>query len=279
MATIPSLAWLLIFFAVPVAWIVAMSFREAGPYGGFGKGWSLAAWKAMANPAYPMIVWRTVGLSVAATLICLALSLPVAWRMVLLSRPWKNLVLMAVVIPFWTNFLIRVFAWKVLLHPEAYLRDFLVWSGLIDPGTLLLYHEGAVLLVLVYAYLPFAILPVYAAAERFDFSLIDAARDLGASPIRAFVLVFVPGVGRGVLAAVAMVLVPALGSYLIPDLVGGPAGEMVGNKIAQRVFVDRNWPEAAALGTVLMALTLVPVAWWLLRSKPGLESEPARTEP
>jgi spermidine/putrescine transport system permease protein len=263
--TAPSFLWLVILFAIPTLWILAMSFRQAGPYGGFGEGWTLDAWIAMAHPAYPAILWRTIWLSAAATGICLAIALPVGWFLAKVSLRWRNTLILLVILPFWTNFLIRIYAWKVLLHPEAFLRKALIAAGIIDPRTLLLYHEGAVLLVLVYAYLPFAILPVYAAAEKFDFSLIDAARDLGASAWRAFWRIFVPGVSRGIFAAVAMVLIPALGSYIIPDLVGGPAGEMIGNKIAQRVFVDRDWPQAAALGTVLMALTLLPVMGFFLR--------------
>lgn len=278
--TAPSFLWLVILFAIPTLWILAMSFRKAGPYGGFGEGWTLDAWVAMAYPAYPAILWRTLWLSGAATLICLGIALPVGWFLATVSRGWRNTVILLIILPFWTNFLIRIYAWKVLLHPEAFLRKALVAAGIIDPQTLLLYNEGAVLLVLVYAYLPFAILPVYAAAEKFDFSLIDAARDLGASALRAFWQVFVPGVSRGIYAAVAMVLIPALGSYIIPDLVGGPAGEMIGNKIAQRVFIDRNWPQAAALGTVLITLTLLPVLLFFLRGgdrrpSPGKEAGPA----
>jgi spermidine/putrescine transport system permease protein len=123
----------------------------------------------------------------------------------------------------------------------------------------LLYNEAAVLLVMVYAYLPFAILPVYAAAEKFDFALVEAARDLGAPPIYAFMKVFLPGIRRGLLTAVLVVLIPALGSYVIPDLVGGPGGEMIGNKIAQRTFCDRNLPHAAALSACLTLAVLVPV--------------------
>ena len=267
--TAPSFIWLAVFFAIPALWIVAMSFRQAGTYGGFADGWSLDAWVAMANPAYPGIVWRTIWLSVISTAICLAIALPVTWHLARLSARWKGLILMLVMIPFWTNFLVRVYAWKVLLHPEGFLRQTLISLHIIDPDTLLLYNEGAVLLVLVYTWLPFAILPLYAAAEKFDFTLIDAARDLGASKFRAFFTVFVPGVSRGILGAVVMVLIPALGSYIIPDLVGGPAGEMAGNKISQRIFVDRNWPEAAALGTILMVVTLVPVVIWFLRRQPS----------
>ncbi|MCB1233069.1 MAG: ABC transporter permease [Verrucomicrobiae bacterium] len=265
--TLPSAGWLLIFFAIPTLLIVVMSFKPAGPYGGFGEGWSLKAWVDMGNPSYPTVLWRTIRLSLAATLICIALGLPVGFLLGRSDAKTRSILLLLVVVPFWTNFLIRVYAWKVLLHPSGFFRETLVSFGVIGENTLLLYNEWAVLLVMVYAYVPFAILPIYASAEKFDFALLDAARDLGASSIRAFWLVFVPGVSRGVMAAVVMVLIPALGSYIIPELVGGPTGEMIGNKIAQRVFIDRNWPHAAALATVLMIVTLLPVLFAFAQEK------------
>lgn len=276
--TLPSAGWLLVFFAVPTLLIIVMSFKTAGPYGGFGDGWTLKAWADMANPSYPAIVWRTVWLSIATTLICVGLGLPVGFLLGRASEKTRAILLLLVVVPFWTNFLIRVYAWKVLLHPSGFFRETLVSLGLIGENTLLLYHEWAVLLVMVYAYIPFAILPIYASAEKFDFALLDAARDLGASSMRAFWLIFVPGVGRGVAAAVVMVLIPALGSYIIPDMVGGPAGEMVGNKIAQRVFVDRNWPHAAALATLLMLVTLLPVVFAFLLQKREEANRPVPAE-
>lgn len=271
--------WLFVLFLVPTLAVVAGSFRESNPYGGFGDGWSLDAWRAIADPNYPAILWRTVWLSVVATVICLGVSLPVAFLMGRTSPRVRAILLLLVVVPFWTNFLIRVFAWKVMLHPEGVLRRTLVSLNVLDERTLLLYNPWAVLLVMVYTYLPFAILPLYAAAEKFDFGLLDAARDLGASAWRGFWLVFIPGVRGGLNAALAMVLIPALGSYVIPDIVGGPNGEMLGNKIQQRVFVDRNLPHASALAVVLILLVALPAlaAYVLprLRRRPDAE-EPAR---
>ena len=153
----------------------------------------------------------------------------------------------------------RIFAWKVLLHPEGMLKQALVWLGLAGPDAMLLYNENAVLLVMVYTELPFAILPIYAAAEKFDFRLIEAAKDLGASSFRAFRSVFLPEIRVGLLTAFLMVFIPSLGSYVIPDIVGGPTSEMVGNKIAQRTFVDRNLPHAAGLSAILAVAVLAPL--------------------
>ena len=257
--TAPTLLWLILFFVVPSIAMVVISSRPASMYGGVGEGWTLDAWRALGNPNYPVILWRTVWLSLVTTLICLALALPIAFVLGKMQGKWRAILLMIVIVPFWTNFVIRVAAWRILLHPEGMLRQGLISLGIIGPDTLLLYNEGAVLMVMVYTYLPFAILPLYAAAERFDYSLLEAARDLGASGFTAVTRVFIPGISRGLLTAMALVLIPALGSYVIPDLVGGPGDEMIGNKIAQRTLGDRNLPQAATLSVALLVITLIPM--------------------
>ena len=150
------------------------------------------------------------------------------------------------------------------------MKSICVALGWAEPNSQLLYNNGAILLVLVYTYLPFAILPLYAAAEKFDFTLLDAARDLGATKWRAFRGVFLPGIRTGLLTAFLIVFIPALGSYAIPAIVGGPSSEMIGNKIAQRATTDRNLPHAAALGAVL---TLQPVRAWKAMKAFGEEAK------
>lgn len=263
----PSLVWLLVFFAIPTAYIVVLSFRPSNPMGGVGEGWSLEAWRSVTRPEYYAIYARTVWISVAATIICLLLGTPVAYTMARAPAKAKAWLLMLVVIPFWTNFLVRIFAWKVLLHPEGLVRQLLRALHLIGPDVSLLNRPEAVLLVLVYTYLPFAILPIFAAADQFDYGLLEAARDLGANRFTAIVQVFLPGIRRGLGAAALLVLVPALGSYLIPDLVGGTQSVMVGNKITQRAFTDRNWPEAAALASLLTVAVFIPLLAILRRGK------------
>jgi spermidine/putrescine transport system permease protein len=203
-------------------------------------------------------MWRTLWLSALTTVVCLLLATPVAYVLARAPARWRHWLLLAVIVPFWTSFLVRIFAWKVLLHPEGPLKHLLVALRLVPPDGSLLYNAGAVLLVLVYTELPFAILPIYAAAEKFDFRLLEAARDLGASALRSFWSVFLPGIRRGLLTAMLVTLIPALGSYVVPDLVGGPTSEMLGNKIAQRTFVDRNLPHASALSALLALAVLLP---------------------
>ena len=257
--SIPSVAWLAFFFLLPTLMVFIIAFKPANPLGGLGEGWTLSTWLELGNPNYPAIVWRTLRLSVYCTLLCILLGIPFSYTIARAPEKKQRWLLMLVIIPFWTNFLIRVFAWKAILHPEGVLKHLLVAVGLAGPDTMLLYNEWSVLLVMVYTYLPFAIMPLYASIEKFDFALIDAALDLGAKTITAFRRVFIPGIRRGIQTAILMVFVPALGSYVIPDILGGPSSEMLGNKIAQRAFADRNLPHAAALAALLCLGVMLPM--------------------
>ena len=273
MLTLPSFLWLVVLFLLPALVVVAIACKPADPFGGFGAGWTLDTLGGLGNPHYPVIVARTIWYSFLTTLFCLLLATPMAYQMARTAVRWRGVLLLAVIVPFWTSFLVRIFAWKALLHPEGPLKWILVHLGLATPEAQLLYGPGAILLVLVYTELPFAILPIYAAAEKFDFRLVEAARDLGARPFRAFRKVFLPGIRRGVLTAVLVVFIPALGSYIIPDLVGGPGSEMLGNKIAQRVFTDRNLPHAAALSAVLVLAVLAPLVAVLALQRKNKKSD------
>ena len=274
----PSFLWMVLFFAVPTALVFLLTFRPTLPDGGIDTtGWTLATWAGVAMPNYPAIVLRTVWLSFAATALCILISLPCAFAMARARAKWRSIMVGLVILPFWTSFLIRVLAWKVLMHPDGAVSTFLhrTWTvfgcsfRILEPQTTLLYNSVAVLVVMVYTYLPFAILPLYAAAEKFDFALLEAALDLGARPVRAFVHIFVPGVRAGIYSAIMMVLIPALGSYVIPDMVGGPDSEMIGSKIYQRAIPDRNLPHASALSALLMLGVLVPpgIAWLVFRRR------------
>ncbi len=257
--SMPSLSWLAVLFVIPTLIVFGITFKPADPFGGIGAGWTLETIRSLGNPNYPAIVWRTIWLSVLTTAVCLVLATPTGYAIARAPEQWRNTLLLLVIVPFWTSFLIRIFAWKTILHPEGLLKRLFVNLHFISPDTQLLYNPGAVLLVMVYTFLPFAILPIYAAAEKFDFRLMEAAYDLGASRAQAFFRIFLPGVSRGLFTAILVVFIPALGSYVIPDIVGGPGSEMLGNKIAQRTFVDRNLPHAAALSALLTLAVLLPL--------------------
>lgn len=273
LVSFPSLFWLALFFVMPTAFVLAVALRPSNPYGGIGAGWTLENLRRLADPNYLIIAWRTIWISVLITFICILLAIPIGYYLARVTPKWRNFFLMLVIIPFWTNFLIRIFAWKVLLHPEGLIKRLLVFLGMAAPQTSLLYNPAAVVLVSVYTFLPFTILPIYAAADKFDFTLVEAARDLGARSFQAFYKIFLPGIRRGLFTAVLFVFIPSLGSYIIPDIVGGPTSEMIGNKIAQRVFVDRNLPQASALSVILTLSVLAPLIAVLFlqgkKEKPG----------
>jgi len=259
LVSFPSLFWLSLFFIVPTLFVFAIALKPANPYGGIASGWTWDNLRSLVNPNYLAVAWRTLWISVLSAAVCIVLATPIGYYLARVTAKWKSFFLMLIIVPFWTNFLIRIFAWKVLLHPEGAIKKVLAFSGLVGPQTSLLYNAGAVVLVTVYTFLPFTILPIYAAAEKFDFQLLEAARDLGAKRLQAFARIFLPGIRRGLITAVLFVFIPALGSYVIPDIVGGPSGEMIGNKIAQRVFVDRNLPQASARSVVLILSVLAPL--------------------
>lgn len=275
--TLPSMVWLVAFFVVPALIVFALAVRPADELGGVGQGWTLEHLRSLADENYREIWWRTLWIGVVTSVACVALAVPVSLAMARASGRWRHLLLLLVVIPFWTSFLIRVFAWKSLLHPQGTVSQIMQGLGLIDDGGVLLYNNTAVVLVMIYTQLPFAILPLYAAAEKFDFSLLEAARDLGASRWKAFTAVFIPGIMRGIGAAALMVFVATIGMYVVTDVVGGTDTEMIGNKIAQRVQSDRNLPQAAALsaGLLVAVMLLLIAGWW--NQKRGRQWEEARS--
>ena len=245
----------------------AIAFRTADPSGGIDDGWTLETIKNVLRPEYVWVLWRTVWVSVAVTVICLLLSIPVGYWISRQNPKYRYWYLLIFIMPLWTNFLIRIFAWRILLNPEGFLRRALIAIGIIPSDVFLLNNIGAVIIVTVYTCLPFAILPIYAAAEKFNYSLLEAAQDLGASRFKAFYSIFLPGIRRGIITAILVVLIPSMGSYAIPDLVGGVNGEMLGNKIAIRASAYRNLPEAAALAAMLSIIITIPIIVLWLRQR------------
>lgn len=255
----PAMTWLIFFFLIPAVVIFGFAFKPFDAYGGVTEGWTFDTFLSLFNLRFMACFWQTLWISVLTTLITLSLSLPIGYYIARASSNVRHLCLLLVVIPFWSSFLIRIFAWKSLLHPEGFFKKILVFLHVVDPSTLLLYNSGAVILVLVYSYLPFGILPIFASASKFDFQLTEAAEDLGCSNIQAFFKVFIPGIRTGMITSILMVFIPTLGAYVIPDVVGGPDSEMIGNKIAQKIFVDRNLPQASALSALLALVVLLPM--------------------
>lgn len=253
---------MLVLFAWPATNLFLLAFRPADVTGGVGQGWTMDAWQVFALPGLLTVLLRTLWITVIVTIGCVALAVPVAWRISRASSTWRPWLLLLVVLPFWTSFLVRVYAWRVLLQSSGPLASLCKTLHLMNEDGALLYNSTAVVVVMIYTYLPMAVLPIYAAIEKFDPALLDAAYDLGATRSRAFFKVVLPSIKKGIVAAVLLVGVPCLGSYVVPDMIGGTDAEMLGTKIGQRLFGDRNLPQAAALaaGLALLAMPAVVLA-------------------
>jgi putrescine transport system permease protein len=199
-------------------------------------------------------------LQVAAicTLICLLIGYPMAYAIATAAERWRIILLMLIVLPFWTSFLIRVYAWIGILKSNGLLNDLLLWLGLIDAPLAILHTQTAVYIGVVYSYLPFMILPLYANLTRLDHSLLEAAADLGCRPIRAFLRVTLPLSMAGIIAGSMLVFIPVVGEFVIPDLLGGPGSLMIGKLLWTEFFSNKDWPLASALAILLLAILVVP---------------------
>jgi spermidine/putrescine transport system permease protein len=255
--TVPSLSWMTLFFFVPTVIIFIFAFKTADIYGGFGDGWTIENFEKIFTADNYFLLKNTLWMSFATTAICLIIGLPVGYYIARTSPKVRQILLLMTVLPFWSSFIVRIYAWKSLLHPEGLLKHLLFLLNLVDEQAVLLYSPEAVILVMVYSYLPFAILPIYSAASKFNFHLFEAAMDLGMNRLQTFFHVFLPGIKQGILTAILMVLIPSIGGYVIPEVIGGPHNEMIGNKIVRRTFVERNLPQASALSALLTLSVLL----------------------
>jgi spermidine/putrescine transport system permease protein len=248
----PLMLWVLAFVLAPALIMFVYSFWERTALGSPVPAFVLDNYKNVFDPVYLQIVIRSVIYAGITTVICLAAGYPVAYLIGRASPNWRNLLLMAVMVPFWTSFLIRTYAWVTILKSEGLLNSLLVQMRLITEPLEMLYTPGAVVLGLVYTFLPFMILPIYSSVEKLDGALIEAALDLGAGPLRAFSRVIVPLTSPGIAAGVLLVFVPALGIFAVNDILGGGRVDMIGNIIENQFKTARNWPFGAALGTSLL---------------------------
>lgn len=249
----PQALWLTVFFAAPLAIIIAYSFMKRDLYGGVLPLPSLDAYRSLANPTLLIVTWRTLWVSVAATVFTILIALPCGYSIARSRNQAMRLFL--VIVPFWTNFLIRIYAWIAILGNEGFLNDLLRALGLTNDSVQFLYNQGAVILVLVYMYLPYAILPLFSTIDKFDFNLLEAARDLGATRMQALRKVLIPNIRGGLVTAVLFTFIPIFGAYAVPLLVGGKDSYMLGNVIADQVTKTRNWPLASSIAMGVTVLT------------------------
>ena len=280
----PPLVYLLFFFAVPTLIMVLASFRTPGEFGGLaplledGKlDLNLDSYvRFFTESIYAQIFLKSVWYALLTTLFCLLLAYPLAALIASSPKKYRDLLLLLVILPFWSNFLIRVYAWMIILGPNAAMaravNGALAWFG--HEPVPLLFSSFAVLVCLVYVHLPFMVLPLYANLEKHDQALLDAAQDLGAGRWQRFWRITFPLSLPGVYAGAALVFIPALGIFAIPDILGGPEDSLIGNVIKQQFLETRDWPFGSVLSIVLTiaALSLAGVAAWFGRSRLGTPS-------
>ena len=252
----PSALLLVILLGIPMAIVLTYTFLTRGTYGGVIPPWTLENWQRLADPLYAGILLKSFAVAAVSTLICLALGFPLALFISRAGRR-KGLYLHLVILPFWTSFLVRTYAWMFLLRDTGLINTVLLKVGLISQPLPLLYNYGAVLLGLVYTYLPFMVLPVYATLERMDRSLLEAAADLGARPLQVLWRVVLPLSKPGLRAGAILVFIPCLGAFLIPDLLGGGKTILVGTLVQNQFMSARDWPFGSALSMALMGVVLL----------------------
>jgi len=273
----PMGLWFTLFFIVPIVIIIAYSFMKRDVYGGVISEFSLKAYHQMLDPAYGKIFLRTLWISLLSSVISILLALPCGYAMA--RSRHQTIFLILVIIPFLTNSLIRIFAWMTILGDNGLLNGILhlFWNlkhavGLTAPDAVFVPHkfmftQGAIILVSIYMYLPYAILPIFTAVDRFDFSLLEAARDLGATKSQSMYKVLIPGIKSGILSALIFTFIPIFGSYTVPQMVGGKDSYMLGNIIVDQVQKVRNWPLASAFSLVITIISMCAIIWMLSSNK------------
>lgn len=261
----PAALWLGLFLLVPLLIILAYSFGTSGVYGGITLGFNPGNYLKIFDPLYLEIMSRSFVIAALNTLFCLALGYPLAYFIASKGGRWKTMLILMVMIPFWTSLLIRAYAWVVILGGNGIANRALQFLGIADRPLELIFTPQAVLMGMVYSYLPFMVLPLYAALEKFDVRLKEAAQDLGASRWHTFWRVTFPVNIAGVVAGSILVFIPSAGEFVIPKLLGGSRSVMTGNLIQQQFLQARDWAFGSAL-SVLLAVLLLGAIMFYVRS-------------
>lgn len=272
----PGLLWVTVFLLVPLVGLLLISFLSRGTYGEIQANFTLNNFKRLLgfgafgfDPLYPRILLRSWIMAMGTVVLCLLFALPLTFFIASLPSRWRPIALMLVVIPFWTNLLIRTYAWQILLSPTGWIARVAAAIGWIAPGEALYPGAFAVYVVLTCDFLPVLALPLYASVEKIDWSLAEAASDLGADRWRVFRHALLPQIKPGLLAGSILVFIPALGQFAIPDLMGGAKTVLLGNAIQQQFGFSRDWPFGAAISCVAMAVVLLGL--WLFARHGGEE--------
>lgn len=254
---VPGLTYITAFMLIPLGFIIAYTFLSRGTYGGIEFIFTAENYKRALDSLYLGVLIKSILIATSATLLAFLIGFPVAYAITKLPTNSQNLMLVLIVLPFWTNFLIRTYAWIVLLNTQGFLNKGLINMGIINQPLELLYKPSAIVLGLLYAYIPLMILPIYSALVRIDPSMKEAAINLGATPAQAFRQVTLPLALPGVLVGAIFVFVPSVGNFIVPELLGGGKTIMVGNLIRDQFLKARDWPFGSVLALSMVVMLLV----------------------
>ncbi|GAA5646239.1 putrescine ABC transporter permease PotH [Vibrio proteolyticus] len=278
--------WLMLFFMLPFLIVLKISFAEAQisipPYSELVT-YAEQQIRLLLNignyqylfedDLYISSYLHSIRIALVSTLLCLLIGFPLAWAIVHSKPSTRNVLLMLIILPSWTSFLIRVYAWIGILKNNGLLNNMLMTFGILDEPLRILHTDWAVYIGIVYTYLPFMVLPLYTALMRVDYSLIEAASDLGAKPFTTLFSILVPLTRAGIIAGSMLVFIPAVGEFVIPELLGGPDSILIGKVLWQEFFNNRDWPVASAVATVMLLILMVPILWFHRYQKRELEAQ------
>ncbi|MFA8385032.1 MAG: ABC transporter permease subunit [Pelagibaca sp.] len=283
--------WLVALFLIPFVIVLKISLSDVAlarppymPQLDFSAGWSGIVsffseldfdnfWFLTTDDLYWKAYLSSLQIALISTVMTLLVGYPIAYAMARSAPEWRPTLLMLVILPFWTSFLIRVYAWMGILSNEGLLNQFLLWLGVINEPLLILNTNTAVYIGIVYTYLPFMILPIYSALERMDDSLLEAAEDLGCSRLSAFWLVTIPLSKNGIIAGCFLVFIPVIGEFVIPSLLGGSGTLMIGKVLWEEFFSNRDWPVASAVAVILLLILVIPIILFQRNEQKQREAE------
>ena len=258
MGLVPAFVWWAAFLLAPIGLVLASAFFQRGFYGGVVYDVTFDNFSRALSSLYLKVFWHSIKIAFLTTVICLAIGYPAAYFIATRrSARLRNVLLVLVILPFWTNFLIRTYAWIILLNREGVVNGVLQHVGVIDEPLGLLYNNAAVVTGLVYAYLPLMILPLYASLERLNRELFEAGADLGSRPFRVWRTIILPLIVPGLVAGVVFVFVPALGNFPVAELLGGGRSDMIGNLINRQFLTARDWPFGSTLALALIGILMI----------------------
>lgn len=253
----PLYVWMVLFLALPLVYVVAISFLEKGTYGGVKMIFTIENYTALWNPTYGKVIWRSIVLAFWTSLICLLISYPFSFILTRFDKKYQGFFVLLIMLPFWINQLIRLNGWSNILRDSGVINAFLLKIGLISEPIRMMYTDGATLFGMVYALFPFMVLPLNNSISKLDQSLIEAAHDLGASRVSTFFRVVLPLTLPGIFAGTIQVFIPSLDAFYIADVMGGGNSTLLGNLIKDQFMAARNWPSGAAFSVILIIFTLV----------------------